>query len=235
MSSLTCIHFVDNVRGHMAPRTARRPPTYLADRVYEALRGAIVAREFDPGEPLTEHDLCARFGVSRTPVREALAKLERDHLVRVVPKKGAFIRTLSHDEVRELYEVREALEALAVRLAVPAVDRGDLAGFEHRFRALKSAGARATYTDVRVLGEEFHRYLIKSAGNAKLAEILEQIRERIQSVWTLSIVAPRRVQAIVREHLAIIGALRASDGRRAERLMVEHVRRVRNVILRLVD
>ena len=219
----------------MADRRSARPRTYLADHVYERLRGAIVAREFDAGEPLTEHDLCARFGVSRTPVREALAKLERDHLVRVVPKKGAFIRTLSHDEVRDLYEVREALEALAVRLAAPALDRGDLAGFEHRFRALKAAGARAAYADVRVLGEEFHRHLIKSAGNIKLAEVLDHIRERIQSVWTLSIVAPRRVQAIVCEHLAIIAALRTGDARRAERLMVEHVRRVRNVILRLVD
>ena len=219
----------------MAGRVAAPRRTYLADSVYERLRAAIVAREFDAGEPLTEHGLCARFGVSRTPVREALAKLERDHLVRVVPKKGAFIRTLSHDEVRDLYEVREALEALAVRLAAPVLDRGDLTGFEHRFRALKSAGAAATYAEVRVLGEEFHRHLIKAAGNAKLADVLDQIRERIQSVWTLSIVAPRRVQAIVREHLGIIGALRTGDARRAERLMVEHVRRVRNVILRLVD
>ena len=223
----------------VAPRTVAKPAagprTYLAERVYEALRRAIVAREFDAGEPLTEGDLCARFGVSRTPVREALAKLERDHLVRVVPKKGAFVRTLSHDEVRELYEVREALEALAVRLAAPGLDRGGLAGFETRFRALKSQGARLTYTEVRALGEEFHRHLIKTAGNTKLAEILDQVRERIQSVWTLSIMAPRRVQALVREHLAIIQALKGGEARRAERLMVEHVRRVRAVILRLVD
>jgi DNA-binding FadR family transcriptional regulator len=67
---------------------AARARTYLADRVYEALRRAILDREFDPGEPLTEQELSRRFKVSRTPVREALAKLERDQLVRVVPKKG---------------------------------------------------------------------------------------------------------------------------------------------------
>ena len=209
--------------------------TYLAERVYDDLRRALVSQEFDAGEPLTEHDLCARFGVSRTPVREALKKLERDHLVRVVPKKGAFVRTLSHDEIRELYEVREVLEALAVRLAAPRLDPGDLAGFQTRFRALKSQGGRTTYTDVRALGEELHRHLVKAADNSKLAEVLEQIRERIQSVWTLSIVAPRRVQALVREHLAILQALERGDARRAERLMIEHVRRVRAVILRLVD
>jgi DNA-binding GntR family transcriptional regulator len=88
---------------------------------------------------------------------------------------------------------------------------------------------------VRALGEEFHRQLVKAADNTRLAEMLDQIRERIQSVWTLSIVAPRRVQALVREHLGILEALKRGDARRAERLMVEHVRRVRRVILRLVD
>jgi DNA-binding GntR family transcriptional regulator len=219
--------------GHPSRPPARR--TYLAGRVYDDLRRAIVAREFDAGEPLTEHELCARFGVSRTPVREALAKLERDHLVRVVPKKGAFVRTLSHDEIRELYEIREALEALAVRLAAPHLSGDALSGFETRFRALRSQGRRLAYPEVRALGEEFHRQLVKAADNTRLAEMLDHIRERIQSVWTLSIVAPRRVQALVREHLGILDALRRGDARRAERLMVEHVRRVRRVILRLVD
>src|SRR5215831_5496557 len=148
-----------------APRT--RP--YLAGTVYEALRQAIVDREFDPGEPLTEEDLSRRFKVSRTPVREALAKLERDHLVRVVPKKGAFVRTMSHEEIRELYQIREVLETLAVRLAAPRVDRDDLAGFSGRFRKLEGRGATVAYPEVRSLGEEFHRYLVERSGNARLS------------------------------------------------------------------
>lgn len=214
----------------------RSPPrTYLADTVYEALRRAILEREFDPGEPLTEQDLSGRFGVSRTPVREALAKLERDRLVRVVPKKGAFVRTISHDDIRELYQIREALEALAVKLATPRLDRGELASFETRFRELKARGAKATYTDVRALGEEFHRYLVKQSGNGKLIETLEQIREQIRTVWTMSILGPRRVQGLIHEHLALIDALKRGDARRAERLMVQHVRRVRETIFRLLD
>src|SRR5213083_43326 len=170
----------------------RDRPRYLGDSVYGALRQAILDRTFDPGEPLTEGDLSRRFRVSRTPVREALAKLERDHLVRVVPKKGAFVRTLSHDELRDLYEVRQ-------------------------------------------LGEELHQYLLKRAENAKLVDVLEHMREQVRPVWTMAIVAPRRVQALVREHLAIIDALKRRDVRRAERLMTLHVRRVRDAIFRLVD
>ncbi len=213
----------------------RRRRTYLADTVYVELRRAILDRRLDAGEPLTEHGLCGRFNVSRTPVREALAKLERDGLVRVVPNKGAFVRTMSHDEVAELYQIREALEALAVRLAAPRVDRAEVDDFETRFRALQARGPALSYTEVRPLGEEFHRFLLKRAGNAQLAEILEDMHERLGSVWTMSIVAPRRVQAIVREHLGILDALRRGDGCRAERAMAEHVRRVRDAIFRLVD
>src|SRR5438552_11106695 len=188
----------------------RGRPRYLGDSVYGALRQAILDRTFDPGEPL-------------------------DHLVRVVPKKGAFVRTLSHDEIRDLYEVREALEALAVRLGGPRASREALEGFEARFRELRARGSRATATEVRPLGEELHQYLLKRAENAKLVDVLEHMREQVRPVWTMAIVAPRRVQALVREHLAIIDALKRRDVRRAERLMTLHVRRVRDAIFRLVD
>jgi DNA-binding GntR family transcriptional regulator len=215
-----------------------RPPrarSYLAGTVYEALRQAILEREFDPGEPLTEEELSRRFKVSRTPVREALAKLERDHLVRVVPKKGAFVRSMSHEEIRELYQIREALETLAVRLAAPRVDRSDLAGFAARFRKLEGRGAKVAYPEVRSLGEEFHRYLVERSGNARLTAMLGQIHGQIRAVWTMSILAPRRVQGLVREHLGVIGALERGDGRGAGRLMAAHVRRVRESIFRMLD
>lgn len=212
-----------------------RARTYLADAVYADLRRALLDRKFDPGEPLTEHELCRRFKVSRTPIREALAKLERDQLVRVVPKKGAFVRTLSHDDIRELYQIREVLEGLAVRLATPRVDGAELEDFGRRFHELKARGGRLDFTAVRALGDEFHRFLLKKADNARLLELLEQIREQIRPVWTMSIMAPRRVQEILREHLGMIEALKRADVDRAERLMQRHVRRVREAIFRLVD
>jgi DNA-binding GntR family transcriptional regulator len=173
------------------PATARAPRatggrTYLAGTVYEALRRDIVEREFVPGEPLTEQELSRRYGVSRTPVREALAKLE-------------------------------------------------ILGFTARFRELEARGAKATPEAVRALGEEFHAAVLKRAGNARLVEALEEIREQIRPVWTMAVVAPRRVQGLVREHLAILDALTRADARRAERLMAQHVRRVRDTIFRLLD
>ena len=88
---------------------------------------------------------------------------------------------------------------------------------------------------MRALGDEFHRYLVKRADNTKLLQVLEQMREEVQPVWTMSIAAPGRAQALVREHLAIIDALTRADVRRAERLMRRRIRRVRDAIFRLVD
>ncbi len=212
-----------------------RPRPHLADAVYTALRRALLAGEFDRGEPLTEHQLCGRFGVSRTPVREALVKLERDGLLRVVPKKGAFVRSLSHDEIRDLYQVREALEALAVRLAAPRLDREELLQFESRFRELRARGRTVTHADLQRIGEEFHRYLAKAADNDQLLRLLEEVREQVRAVWVMSILAPRRVRGLIGEHLAIIDALKRGQGARAASLMASHVSRVRDAIFRLVD
>ena len=96
-------------------------------------------------------------------------------------------------------------------------------------------GFTSSPAEVRPLGEEFHRVLLKRAENSALERLLEQIREQIQSVWTMSILAPRRAQALLREHLAIIDALKRGHGSRAERLMRLHVRKVRDAIFRLVD
>src|SRR5207244_400566 len=108
-------------------------------------------------------------------------------------------------------------------------------GFEARFRELRARGSRATATEVRPLGEELHQYLLKRAENAKLVDVLEHMREQVRPVWTMAIVAPRRVQALVREHLAIIDALKRRDVRRDAAPMALHVRRVRDAIFRLVD
>src|SRR5439155_15429153 len=99
----------------------------------------------------------------------------------------------------------------------------------------RASSRPSSHAEVRALGDEFHRYLVKRADNTKLLQVLEQMREEVQPVWTMSIAAPGRAQALVREHLAIIDALTRADVRRAERLMRRRIRRVRDAIFRLVD
>ena len=134
-----------------------------------------------------------------------------------------------------MYQIREALEALARRLAAPRFERGELQAFETRFREIKARGAKAPPAQVRALGEEFHAVALKRAGNARLLGGAGADPEQIRPVWTMAIVAPRRVQGLVHEHLSIIDALKRPDARRAERLMAQHVRRVRDTIFRLLD
>jgi len=181
--------------------------------------GPSSSNEFDAGEPLTSRSFPAASR-SAGPGREALAKLERDRLVRVVPKKGAFVRTVSADEIRELYQLREVLEALAIRLAAPA-----------SMRATSPASTRASgpWDGARPMrrcvrwARSSTTSLVKRSGNAKLMEMLEQIASRSLGVEHVHH-GPRRAQALAKEHLAILDALKR-PGPAGGGLMVAHVRR----------
>jgi DNA-binding GntR family transcriptional regulator len=192
----------------------------------------MVRREFEAGEPLTEEDLARRFGCSRTPIREALRRLERDGLLTLVPHKGAFVNALSAEDLRELFDLREALEAYTAREAARSADAAALEGFRVRFRDL--GGRRATYAEVRAVAEELHRYIAKAAGNSRVAAILAQVQDQLKAARTLAIIRPGRIQAVISEHGAIIGALARKNPGAAERAMRSHIGRTRREVARLL-
>jgi len=218
------------IRGRSRRPADRSSP--LAERIHGALKEAIVRQQFEAGNPLTEEDLAARFGCSRTPVREVLRRLERDGLVTLVPHKGAFVNALSATDMRELFDLREALEAYAAREAARAADGATLEGFRTRFRELE--GGRASYAEVRAVAEELHRFIAKAAGNSRVAAILAQVQDQLRAVRTLAIIAPGRIRKVVREHRAIIGALTRRDPAAAERAMRSHIGRTRREVARLL-
>src|SRR3712207_1750546 len=122
------------------PQTGDRVvATGLADEIAFRLQAAILDGEFAPGTHLQQDDLCARFGVSRTPVREALRKLQAQHLVDLVPNKGATVRTPSRDELSEVYVLRAELEALAAELAATRITPAGLAALDQAQAAMESA------------------------------------------------------------------------------------------------
>src|SRR3972149_3791966 len=101
----------------MPPRSAKRKPANSPASVYELLKQMILDQKVPPGDPLPEEELARTFHVSRTPVHEALVRLEKDRLVVLQPWRGAFVRGMTMDDVQELYQIREALEGMAARLA----------------------------------------------------------------------------------------------------------------------
>jgi DNA-binding GntR family transcriptional regulator len=189
------------------------PPRDLGQEAYGRIRAAIREGALAPGIRLTETDLAARFGVSRTPVRQAIARLEAEGLLTHEARRGLTVTQPDHQQVVELYVMREVLEGAAARLAAQHASPTEIGAM-----AELVAGEPALFDDARALAEtnqRLHGLLYLAAHNRYLLRSLEQISATMALLPSLLTVAGRAEQAHA-EHLAILAALRARDGDAAE-------------------
>src|SRR5438445_4793912 len=148
-------------------RPARLENLTLWQRVYDHLREEILAGRLKPGAELAEVPLSEQLGVSRGPLREAIGRLAAEGLVTVRPRRGAVVRSLSKEEFLELYQVREALETMAVRLAVPKLEPDDVAQLEQLIEAMSGHAERDEVTEFFAANLAFHGRLFAASGNTK--------------------------------------------------------------------
>lgn len=205
----------------------RRPPVVAAPlrkQVIEELRSAIIAFEYKPGQRLVERDLCDRFEVSRTVIREALRHLEAEGLVGLVANRGPVVSSVSREDASNLYEVREALESLAARCcamrATPAQKR-------KLTRALKQVAA--SFVKRELPGEltakdEFYTALCEGAGNPVIASTLRSITFRVQMLRGVSLRTPGRAQESLAELEDLVQAVHEGDAEAAATYAAQHVR-----------
>jgi DNA-binding GntR family transcriptional regulator len=227
---------------HGAPRAAE-PPIFavLTDgvqtQVTSALRRAIVSGLLQPGEALSEALLARRFGVSRTPVREALKQLERERLVEVVPRVGTYVRKATADEVLDALLVKEALEGMAARLLAGRPDAPERAELARITRDLEGAAGAGDVPRVVEANQRFHELIHRGAGSAKLRFQLElllnELRVPHQRLVSLTLSRPVRLQRMLQEHRRIVAAIAAGDPAAAERAMRAHVRAGRDELRRV--
>lgn len=203
-----------------------------AERVYDDLRAAIIGGEYAPGERLRAEALAARFGTSRTPVREALMLLEGDGLVEIEPRRGAVVRSFDPADLVDLYEVRALLEARAAGLAAARIAPADLALLEatcERVESLTGNSARTIDTLIAT-NEDFHRILIEAAGSPRLSAALRTVagipRPFKTVFWNDASARARSLAA----HREIIAGLRAGSTDRAESAMRLHVLNARDFL-----
>lgn len=203
----------------------------LRQQVSELLREAIASGEFAPGERLIERDLCQRYEVSRTVIREALRHLEADGLVTMVANKGPEVTRVSRDDVVALYEVRAVLEALAGRLFA------ERASPEHKrelAQAIDDVEAAMNGGDIReVLASKdaFYATLLAGSGNAIMTATLRTLYVRIQMMRGLSLSAPGRGPQTLCELREVLSAVQASDGPRAWKACEAHVEAAALIVL----
>ena len=213
---------------NVEPQSAARPATLdhrtLWQRVHDHLRDEIISGGLTPGTVLHEVALAGSLGVSRGPIREALGRLATEGLVAIRPRRGAVVRALSNEEFIEAYQVREALEMMAVRLAVPRLTAEDQAAME---RLIEEMASRAEAEDVQGFFEantEFHQRFFEVAGNRMLSELYRQLRGQIDRHRLRSLELRGNLRRSIEEHRAILWAARTGDVERAVRLASDHIR-----------
>jgi len=203
----------------------------LRELVFEAIRQAIIDGTLEPGQRLMEAQLAEELGVSRTPVREAIRKLELGNFVVMIPRRGAYVADISLKDVAEVFEIRGALEALAAELAAERATDEELEQLE---RLLVEIGKSIEKRDVQAVVEfdtQFHDLLYRASRNERLGQLLSQLREHIQRFRTETLSNPARMKVALEEHRQIVEALAARDGALARKLAAEHIESAENSLM----
>jgi DNA-binding GntR family transcriptional regulator len=193
---------------------------------YDRLKRLILAGDLPPGEALVERTLAERLKVSRTPVREAIFRLEREGLIEAVDGKGAFVASCAIDDLIEIYQIREGLEPLAARLACAHVSDADLDYHEKQIKRYRANPKLLEQDPAKWLrlGWELHHMFIHASKNTRLIEVIERMQNQIELFRGLGrAVSREETPAAIEEHWEIVLALRARDAARAEQAVRTHL------------
>lgn len=196
--------------------------TSLAVRAHDRIRRMIIALELAPGDVVREADLQERLGIGRTPIREALQRLAREHFVTVIPRRGMFVSAIDVDELSLLYETRAIMEPYAARLATA---RGSDADWSEMADVLAET-ARPDVDPVTLLAldRRCHEIIWRAAGNRFLTDTLDMLYAQSERLWHMYLADVHAMDHAVDEHAEIHEALRNSHADRAATLIESHVK-----------
>lgn len=203
----------------------------IRDVVYEYLRTAIINDLIKPGERLVEKDYAEKFNISRTPVREALRKLEIEGLVENIPRKGDIVKGIDLKDMLEIFAIRQALEPLIVKTAIENLTQDDIVNLQE---IVDKMDASAHNNDTETLLDAFQAFndiLIIASKMPRLSAILSQLKDYLSRFRTMSLSNnTRRIQAI-NEHKEILQAIMKGDNEQAEQLVATHLASARQSLL----
>jgi len=204
----------------------------LHQRGYETLLRLIAEGVLAPGAQLDEQSLATRLGISRTPLRAAIARLAQEGLVTNLPYRGTFVRQFTEEEIDGLYEVRAALESLAARRAAVRHSPFQIETIRALLDECQAALANDDFAAYGEADARFHRALADAAGNPTLVELLDSLRLRVHVLRDLANRDPHLRERAAAERPLILDALERRDGDAAARLLAAHINSVRATVLR---
>lgn len=203
----------------------------LRDVVFTTLREAILKGELKPGERLMEIQLANRLGVSRTPVREAIRKLELEGLVVMIPRKGAEVAEITVPDIEDVLEVREALEELAVKIACRNIQDDQLKRLKKASVEFRDAVEEENLVESVKADMAFHEIIYEAAQNKRLVQLLNNLREQMYRYRMEYLKDSSNFKNLLDEHDAIRKALKKRDEEKAGRVMKQHIQNQKNAII----
>lgn len=207
----------------------------LREVVCESLREAIRKGVLKPGERIMEIQLAEELGVSRTPVREAIRKLELEGYVIMMPRRGTYVATMSIRDINEIFEIRSSLESLSNGLAAERITDEEL---EHLQRLLVVIGGYIAEGNIDKIVEtdiEFHDVIYHAARNSRLVGVISNLRDQLTRFRTLSMSYPGRLEATMDEHRAIVEAIAHGDVKAARKAAERHMENSERTLLEAMD
>ncbi len=208
----------------------------LREEVYESLKRSILHGRLKAGQRLIEETLAHQVGISRTPVREAFHKLERDELVMRLPKGGFAVREFTRADVEEIFGIRCALESYAAYLATEHLTADQIAALEKKIEETEKADAKGEYEKVAQLYTEFHNLLYKSCKSRKLFDMITNYSDYFYRYRTALIQSTENgFKYSFDDHRRMLAAMKKKNAKLAERLVRKHLERGKDLVLREID
>ena len=204
----------------------------LRETVCETLREAIRKGILEPGERLMEVQLAEELGISRTPVREAIRKLEQEGYVIMMPRRGTYVSSVSVSDIKEIFEIRSALESLSTGLAARRIEPDELEKLRALLAEIEGHIKSRDMDKIVEADIEFHGLLYRVSRNERLVAIIGNLKEQLARFRTLSMSYPGRLQETLEEHRAMVEAIAAGDVEAARDAADRHMERAEETLLK---
>ena len=217
------------------PRRGAAGSVALAERAYSQLKQAIGNLVLQPGKPLTERHISEWLGIGRMPVREALMRLRDEGLVGVVPRRGYFVSAISAEDAREIYEMLEGLEGMAVKLAADRATPEDVARLERYVREQEQALAVDDLDAWVIADERFHDAIIEIARNRRIQKVIEPLNMQLHRLRLFTVRLRPKPTRSVEDHRALVDAIEAKESDRARDIHQAHRAHARGVMIDVIQ
>jgi len=207
----------------------------LGQHVFENLKQAIIRGEVAPGDRLVESRLADALDISRTPVREAIHKLEREGLLRKLPKGGFAVMSLSREDIEETFGIRCVLESYAARLAAENYSEEELFPLEEKIREFQKFLDKGHLDELPRINTEFHNLFYALSRSPKLIKMINDLRDQIFRFRKILLKKDKWAEASNQDHRKMLDAIREGDAARVERVVKQHIARGQRIVLSALE